>query len=731
MPVRIIIGLLVTAACFAVAGRRFYFLSKLVRSGQADEGRFLNIPASIRAELVEVGGQKKLLKRPLPGLAHAFTFWGFTVLMFTIIEAYGDLFQRSFFVPLIGRGRALGFTEDFFAVAVLLGLATFATIRIKNSPAKIEKKSRFYGSHLDAAWITLGLIALVMVTLIAYRAAQSNVPGDFPYGGSRWPFASHALGLLFHHLGTGVNSVLESVFLLLNVAAITGFLVFLSYSKHLHIGLAPINILASRRPRALGPLYKTPDMDMENVSEDTVFGAGHIEDLSWKNLLDTLTCTECGRCQDACPAWNTGKPLSPKLLIMGLRDNLFDSSKRLVGVSVHPEFGEHENPLAATMAAAKAAAPTLVPDTIAEDVLWSCLTCGACVEECPVDIEHVDTIVEMRRYEVLMESRFPPEAGLMLRNLENQGDPWGLGGSKRTDWTAGLDFEVPVVDGTIPDDVEYLYWVGCAGALDERARKSTQATARLLHRAGVTFAILGPRESCTGDPARRLGNEYLYQEMGKANIETLNEVGAKKVIASCPHCFNSLGREYPGLGGNFEVIHHSQLLGHLVGTGRLEPGRMDAKVTYHDPCYLGRHNRVFDEPRTVLDAVAGVEQIEMKRCREKSFCCGAGGARMWMEETIGTRVNLTRTDEALTTGADIVSTACPFCLIMLDDAVKTRGREEEVRVMDLSQIVEESFLVGVGAHAAPDHGEAGHGDAAEVSDAEAEAPAAEEPGSGE
>jgi len=529
------------------------------------------------------------------------------------------------------------------------------------------------------------------VSLIGYRAAQVNT-GNFPYGSSWWPFASHAVSRLFVHFGAAVNSDLETVLLILNIAIIVGFGVFLAYSKHLHIALAPINVATSRRPRALGPLYNTPDMDMENVSEDTVFGAGHIEDLSWKQLLDTLTCTECGRCQSVCPAWNTGKPLSPKLLIMALRDNLFESSPRLVGAPASMELGTHPDAETAA-AAAKADAPTLVPATIDPDVLWSCLTCGACVEECPVDIEHVDTIVEMRRYEVLMESRFPTEAGLMLRNIENQGDPWGLGGAKRTEWTQALDFEVPVITGTIPDDIEYLYWVGCAGALDERARKATQATARLLHRAGVRFAILGPRETCTGDPARRLGNEYLYQEMGKANIATLDEVGAKKVIASCPHCFNSLSREYPDLGGNFQVIHHSQLLSHLVEEGRLTPGTMDAKVTYHDPCYLGRHNRVFDEPRNVLDAIGGVEQIEMKRCRERSFCCGAGGARMWMEESLGKRVNLERTDEALGTGADVVSTACPYCLIMLDDAVRARAREDDVKVLDLSQVVEASLAV--------------------------------------
>jgi Fe-S oxidoreductase len=480
---------------------------------------------------------------------------------------------------------------------------------------------------------------------------------------------------------TALNA--ETTLILLNIAVIMGFLIFISYSKHLHIFFAPLNVATSRRPRALGPLYSTPDMDMENIAEDAVFGAGQIEQLSWKQLLDTFTCTECGRCQDACPAWYTEKPLNPKFIIMNLRDRLLADGPLLL------DGGD--------AAAAKAERPSLVGSTIEPDALWSCLTCGACVEQCPVDIEHVDTIVEMRRYEVLMESRFPNEAGLMLRNIENQGDPWGLGAAKRTEWTDALDFEVPVIEGTVPDDIEYVYWVGCAGALDERARKSTQATARLLHRAGVRFGILGPREACTGDPARRLGNEYLYQEMGKANISTLNEAGATKVIASCPHCFNAIGREYPDIGGNFEVIHHSQLLGHLVAEGRLRPGTLDTTVTYHDPCYLGRHNRVFDEPRAVLDAIDGVQQIEMHRCRERSFCCGAGGARMWMEETLGKRVNLERTDEALTTGAEVVSTACPYCLIMLDDAVRARQREDEVRVLDLSQVVEQSIAAPVTA----------------------------------
>ncbi len=693
IALRMAIGLLVTVVALSIAGRRLLFLMRLVSSGKPDNARLKDIPARIKAELSEVVGQRKMFKRRLPGFAHAMTFWGFIILMFTIIEAYGDLFSRKFAIPFIGHTAVLGFLEDFFSVSILVALAVFTVIRLKQSPARKLRESRFYGSHTKAAWFTLFMIAMVIISLLGYRAAQTNV-GEFPYGW--WAFASHGIGRAFSGLGRAANGDLVTAFLLLNITVIMAFLVFVTYSKHLHIFMAPVNVITSRRPRALGALYSTPSMDMEEVSEDTVFGAGHIEDFRWKQLLDLLTCTECGRCQAVCPAWNTGKPLSPKLLIMSLRDNLFESAPRVLAKGVDGGSGSDGRSGGGSgsdgRSGEQAHAPTLVPATIDNDVLWSCLTCGACVEECPVDIEHVDAIVDMRRYEVLMESRFPQEAGLMLRNIENQGDPWGLGGSKRTDWTASLDFDVPVVEGTIPDDVEYLYWVGCAGALDERARKATQAIARIMHHAGVKFAILGQRESCTGDPARRMGNEYLFQEQAKANVDTLRSAGAKKIVASCPHCFNSIAHEYPALGGDFEVIHHSQLLTRLVRDGKLVPGKaLSTSVTYHDPCYLGRHNRVFDEPRDMLSAIPGVRQIEMERHRERSFCCGAGGARMWMEESIGKRVNMERTDEALSTGADVVSTACPYCLIMIDDAVKANQKEDEVKVLDLAQIMEASL----------------------------------------
>ncbi|HXY45663.1 MAG TPA: (Fe-S)-binding protein [Acidimicrobiales bacterium] len=678
MLTRYPIALAATAIALAIAGRRLFFLFRLITAGKPAPDRLAHWGKRAEVEVVEVAGQKRLLKWTVPGLAHAFTFWGFTILVLTIIEVYGLLFEPNFHIPLIGTNPFVGFIEDFFAVAVLVAVVVFSTIRLRNAPTRLDRKSRFYGSHTGAAWVTLALIATVMITLLMYRGAQTNVDHDFPY--THWAFASHAIGHLLHPLGAATNEDLSTVFVVLNVVVVMGFLVFLVHSKHLHIMMAPLNVAFSRQPRALGPLGTTPVIDVENMDEDTVFGAGRVGDFSWKQMLDFVTCTECGRCQSQCPAWYTGKPLSPKLVIMDLRDELLQQSGRVLAGAAGK-----------TAATGATEQPTLVPRVIDPDVLWSCTTCGACVEQCPVDIEHVDAIIDMRRYEVLIESRFPTEAGLMLRNIENRGDPWGLGSSKRLDWTAGVDFEVPVVTDTIPDDIEYLFWVGCAGALDERARKTTQSVARLLHQAGVGFAVLGPRESCTGDPARRLGNEFLYQMQAIQNLETLKSAGVKKVVASCPHCFNSLNKEYPALGGDFEVVHHSQLLSRLVAEGKLTPKRFNAKVTYHDPCYLGRHSRVYEPPRAIIEAVPGVESVEMHRCREKGFCCGAGGARMWLEEKIGKRVNLERTDEALGTGADVVSTACPFCLIMLDDAVKERQRDEEVKVLDISQILERSM----------------------------------------
>jgi Fe-S oxidoreductase len=699
MVVRMTVGLLVTAVALAIAGRRLWWLKRLAFTGQPAPERVAAVREhpgrDVETETAEVLGQRKLLKWTVPGTAHFLTFWGFTILLLTIIESFGALFTRTFSLPWIGHWAFIGFLEDLVAVGVLAGIITFTVIRLRHDPHREGRKSRFYGSHTGAAWLVLAMIFLVIVTLLIYRGAQINT-GVFPY--PHGAFASQIVGHWLAPLGYGTNAVLEAVFVIAQIAVVMVFLVIIAYSKHLHIFLAPVNVLFSRRPNALGPLEPMRSggkvLDFEEADPDTdVFGLGKIEDFTWKGMLDMGTCTECGRCQSQCPAWATDKPLSPKQVILDLRDHAFAKAPYLLAASDEerdklPDAvkAEAERPLVGT----KEDGGVIDPD-----VLWSCTNCGACVEECPVDIEHIDHIDGMRRHQVLIESAFPVEAAGMLRNLENKGDPWGMGEMRRGDWIGELDFEVPVVDGTIGDDVEYLFWVGCAGALEDRAKKTTKAIATLLHQAGVTFAVLGPAETCTGDPARRIGNEFVFSMLAQQNVETLNEAGVKKVVASCPHCFNTISREYPQLGGNYEVIHHTQLLARLVEEGTIKPAeRIDEKLTYHDPCFLGRHNKVFTPPRQILDAVPGVQAEEMHRCKNRGFCCGAGGARMWMEERIGKRINTERIEEALALNPDTISTACPYCLVMLGDAIaakKSSGdAKDTLEVVDVAQLLARS-----------------------------------------
>ena len=676
----------------------------------------------------------------MPGLAHFFTFWGFVILNLTILEAYGALLiNRDFHIPLVGKWQVLGFVEDLMAVAVLVGLATFAVLRYRNQPERRKRESRFYGSHTGPAWLILGMITLVIVTLLLLRGAQMNA-GEFPYGHSKWTFASY---LVAKALGTGAyNKGLATIFLLLQVAVVLVFLIIVTYSKHLHIATAPINVYFKRLPKALGPLLPVADasgktidfMDVENLSEDTVFGKGKIEDFSWKGYLDFATCTECGRCQSQCPAWNTGKPLSPKLVIMDLRDHLFAKAPYLIGGKAVPDEGALEPGKDAEAPAGHHGVPEsgfgrvlgsgpdqfsrpLVGDAasfgvIDPDVLWSCTTCGACVEQCPVDIEHIDHIVDMRRYQVLIESSFPSEAGSMLRNLENKGNPWGLPDKQREDWANEVSFDVRRVSPgePLPTEVEYLFWVGCAGALEDRSKKVTKAFAELLNIAGVEFAILGANETCTGDSARRLGNEFVFQMLAAQNVETLNSIERShplKIVATCPHCFNTIANEYPQLGGHYEVVHHTQLLAKLVDEGKLTPVEpVDKNVTYHDPCYLGRHNKVYTPPREVLGAIPQLKSQEMHRCKDRGFCCGAGGARFWMEEKIGKRINMERTDEAIGLDPDLISTACPFCMVMLSDAVMAKKADgtakEHVQVLDVAQILQQSLAAPAEAGSQPE-----------------------------
>ena len=677
---RIIIGLAIMTVAFGLASRRIAYLLRLLMTARPDAGRFRMVPKNIKYELTKVLGQKKLLQWTIPGVAHALTFWGFLVIQITLIETLGEMFSRTFQIPIVGDHAWLGLMEDLFIVLVPIALVTFAIIRVAQSPKRLGRRSRFFSSHLWQAFGILFMIFMVVATLAMARGARSAL-GTLPYP-NNWAFVSNWIGDFFSSWTKSSLHYLEDGFVLAHLAVVFSFLVLVVNSKHMHIFTSPLNVLFGRQPIALGRL-KPLEIDMDNVTDETVFGVGKVEDFTWKQLLDGFTCTECGRCQSVCPAWNTGKELNPKQLMMWSRDNLFERGPFLLdeapaGLEVPPV--------------------ELVPNVFSEEFIWSCVTCGACVQECPVDIEHVDAIVDMRRYQVMMESKFPAEAGVMLRNLENSGNPWGASAQDRLGWVKGLEDDIVVVNGRVPPDTEYLYWVGCAGAFDDRAKKAVRAFAELMIEAGVTFAVLGPQEACTGDPARRAGNEYLFQEMAKANIATLKEKRVRKIVASCPHCFNTMSREYPDLGGDFEVIHHTELLARLIQEGKLKPKEsVDAKVTYHDPCYLARHNDVLKQPRTVVNSIPGVEATEMHRCKKNTFCCGAGGARMWMEETAGKRINIERIEEALSSDPDIVSTGCPYCMIMLDDAVKDKVQKKEasekVQVLDVAQILARSVAL--------------------------------------
>ncbi len=706
----LVVGLVLTAVALVIVGRRVSFLYRLISNGQPAPDRIenlrRNVGQGIKSQVVEVIGQKKLLKWSVPGVAHAFVFYAFIILATVYLEAYGALFDPTFAIPLIGRWAILGFAQDLIAVLALLGIITFALIRLKNSPKRLGRKSRFEGSHLGGAWLTLFMIFNVIWTLFLFRGAAAAT-GHLPYKSGA--FVSIGLGKLLDGMSEGALELLEHIGLLLHIGVMLVFAVLVVHSKHLHIFVAPLNVMFGRKPAALGsvkPLMvdgKPFDMEMvEEMDEETSIGVGKVDDFSWKGMLDFATCTECGRCQDQCPAWNTDKPLSPKMLILNLRDHAFAKAPYMLASSDEQReklpasvLTEAERPLVGeTEGLAWHPSGGAVIDN---DVLWSCVSCGACVNQCPVDIEHVDHIMDMRRYQVLIESNFPAELNGLFKGLENKGNPWNMSQNARMEWAQGLDFEVKEVGKDVEslDEVDWLFWVGCAGAYEDRAKKTTRAVAELLDMAGVSFAVLGNGETCTGDPARRAGNEFVFQQLAMQNAETLTETKAKKVVSTCAHCFNTLKNEYAAFGVELEVVHHTQLLNRLVREGKLTPipqnGGPKRPVTYHDPCYIGRHNSVYEPPRELLDVIPDTEFREMERHGERSFCCGAGGARMWMEESIGERINVNRTTEAVGTGADQIAVGCPFCRVMLSDgltALQADGKaREEVEVLDVAQML--------------------------------------------
>ncbi|HEX5619941.1 MAG TPA: heterodisulfide reductase-related iron-sulfur binding cluster [Solirubrobacteraceae bacterium] len=610
---------LALAAATAVAGalfaRRVLLLSRLVRMGRpAGIDRTDDIADRLQAEAVVVVGQRKLLQRLIPGLMHAFIFWAFIVLFPAIFIAMIEIVDPDT-APDWAWYDAL---SDVFCVLALIGVATAFYIR------KVVRPRRFEGSHLGEADLILLWIAAIVTTLLALHATD------------------------------------ERVFAWAHVLLILGFLAYLPHSKHLHIATAAINVYFGRT-RSRGRLEPLR-FDEETPEEEMRFGVGTVQDLTWKQMMDAFSCTECGRCQDACPAYATGKVLSPKLVVMGVRDHLFEEGPKALE-------GEYEGPLVAETAQL-------------EEMAWDCVTCGACVQACPVNIEHIDHIVDLRRHLVMVESRFPSEAEPMLRDVERQGNPWGKPQAERADWAEGLGVRVLEPGDPAP---EVLYWVGCAASFDERARESARSTAKLLAAAGVDFAILGPREACTGDPARRMGNEFVFQSYAEQNVATLDEAGVTKIVASCPHCFNTLAGEYPDFNGRYEVVHHTELLAELVRDGRLAPTASEQTITYHDSCYLARHNDVRAQPRELAAAVG--TPVEMERREQRTFCCGAGGAHMWMEER-GRPINEERVREAAETGAETLAVACPFCTVMLDDGMRSSGRD--MRVVDLATLLAES-----------------------------------------
>ncbi|CAN2229625.1 GlpC Fe-S oxidoreductase [Candidatus Nanopelagicaceae bacterium] len=664
------ISYLITAFALVLLAIRVRQLIAMYKKQQPDPTRSNDKSARFKNMLKEVLGHTKMLNFTGTGIAHWFVMIGFGALFGTLVTAYGQVIKPDFALPVIGHFVGYELFAEVIAALTGIGIVTLIGIR---QVTRFRMLNRFSGSGMGKAYYVEATILAVVFCVIALRGLEGALAGETSWN---WHYAiSWPAVLAFNSMSTA--SIENGIVIIATLKIVVSMAWFIVIASNLTMGIAWHRFLAFfnifyKRNVDMPSLGALPEMlskgkpvNFEDPAEDDVFGLGTRGDISWKGLLDMTSCTECGRCQSQCPAWHTDKPLSPKLLIMAMRDHAMAKvveTENLVGENAPIDL----------------------------DVLWSCTSCGACVEECPVDIEHVDHIVNMRRFQVLVESEFPTELGGTFRNLEKSGNPWGANKQDREGWIAECDFPVRVVSGELPEEVEYLFWVGCAGAYEERAKKTTKAVAELLHMAGVNFAVLGKRETCTGDPARRSGNEFLYQILAAENIETFKETfgnrGVKKVVVTCPHCFTTIGKDYAQSGYELQMLHHTQLLNTLVKEGKLKtsPHKADQKITFHDPCYLGRHNQIYAPPRELLEA-SGCDIEEMPRNQERSFCCGGGGGRMWMEEKIGTRINLNRVDEAIDTGVQEVAVGCPFCRIMIGDGMG--ARQSDVEVLDVAQVL--------------------------------------------
>ena len=610
---------------------------------------------------------KTLLRDSGAGLMHSFIYFGFLGLLAvtTTLEIDHQMpEQLKFLHGTVYQG--FSFFGDLAGVVFMIGVVWAIIRRYVQRPYRIRIKTKPEHAAILGTFFVLGVTGFgAEMFRIAYDSASG-----VDMGWERWSFIGYPLSTLVDGWSASTLSTWHQWWWIAHVVSFVVFLALLPITMLRHVFTSPLNMYLRDRERPKGAMRAMPNL-METELE--TFGASVVEDFTWKQLLDTDACTMCGRCTSVCPAHATGKPLDPREIVLKVGEVMAATGTP----KVSPPIGVDAD---ITIGADS------VFERITAEELWACTSCKACDEICPVNIEILDKILDMRRYLSLMESNFPAELGNAYRAMENQGNPWAMNQGERGDWADGFD-NVAIVDPGEPLHAEYLYWVGCAGSFDDKNKKVTQAMAKLLARAGIDVAILGPSEMCTGDSARRSGNEYLFQMLALPNIEMLNGMGVKKIITQCPHCFNTLMNEYPQYGGNYEVIHHSQLLEQLIADGRLDVSRatLEERITYHDSCYLGRHNDVYLAPRKVVGSIKGIEIVEMQRNGTRGMCCGAGGARMWMEESIGTKVNDERAREAISTGASRVATACPFCYIMMDDGVKAAGVEDdEVKVADIA-----------------------------------------------
>ncbi|MDO5729868.1 MAG: (Fe-S)-binding protein [Actinomycetaceae bacterium] len=731
--VALVVALTVTVAGLAAFLRGLSVLINRVRDGKPSPGRLRPIGKRTLMLLGTLLSHREFKGRPLIRIAHWFVMLSFPILFLTLVTGYGQILSPGYGIPFLDTFAPWEWLTELFAWGGFLGIGWLIVFRLRAGHGSVEeaegktrrdgdfrhRASRFLGSTRWHAWFVEFVILAVVLCVIglralAYAAGLNGTEDELGRAVLDPSLVSWVHFPLTAWLGYAVSGLSDTA-IINSITLLSLFKVIVSMSWMAVVGvqttmgvawhrfLAVINVYARQNAdgsKSLGPAPPLlvdgkairTDEDLEALDDDAVLGIGTAADLTWKARLDLSTCTECGRCQELCPAWNTGKPLSPKLFVMALRDhaNALDTTSALGDGAIEtgddgtlvdsnwPDTAHSGDVLGALLASKNTdengVATTLAPiigEVVSEEVLWNCTMCGACVDQCPVDIEHIDHVLNLRRHQVLMESAFPRELARPFRSMETKGNPYNQPARKRLDWAKNLNFDVPVIGEDVEDasELDWVFWVGCAGAYDDRAKKTTAAIAELLHIAGVNYGVLGNAESCTGDPARRAGNEILFQMLAEQAIETLNDAKVKRIVVSCAHCFNTIANEYPELGGTFEVIHHTQLLNRLVREGRLIPapppeGERE-KITYHDPCYLGRHNQIYSAPRELLGSDAGLELREMPRNRDGAICCGAGGAHAWMEEKTGVRISQARIDEAAATGATVIATGCPFCTQML------------------------------------------------------------------